>query len=148
MLSSAFEIPCPRFVEIGRATNNTAILAKFYLDETRENLESLENHGEKRRFKIYDALSGKNRKMSLFDLERRAEKNAARSKEVSKTNDAAKRDELRKNLIESELHENADGLKRIKTILHNLIARENKNLLNNPSCQLQHLIFEIRKVLF
>jgi len=105
-----------------------AILAKFYLEKTRENLESLENHGDKRRFKIYDALTGKNRRMSLFDLERRAEKNAARSKQVLKTGDAAKKDELKKNLIEAELRENADGIKRIKTILHNLIVKENQNL--------------------
>ena len=110
-----------------------AILAKFYLEKTQGVLESLENHGDKRRFKIYDALTGKNRKMSLFDLERRAEKNAARSKEVLKLTDAAKKEEIRKSLIEGELHENSDGIKRIKTILHNLIVRENQNLRNRES---------------
>lgn len=110
-----------------------AVLAKFYLEKTRENLESLENHGDKRRFTIYDALTGKSRKMSLFDLERRAEKNAARSKEVLKVTDATKRDELKKNLIEAELRENADGIKRIKTILHNLIVKENQNLRKRES---------------
>ena len=110
-----------------------AILDKFYLEKTQGVLESLEIHGDKRRFKIYDALTGKNRKMSLFDLERRAEKNAARSKEVLKTGDAAKKDELKKNLIEAELRENADGIKRIKTILHNLIVKENQNLRKRES---------------
>ncbi len=105
-----------------------AILDKFYLEKTQGVVESLEIHGDKRRFKIYDTMTGKNRKMSLFDLERRAEKNAARNKEVLKTTDATKKDELRKNLIEAELRENSDGIKRIKTILHNLIARENRNL--------------------
>lgn len=110
-----------------------AMLAKFYLEKTQGILESLEIHGDKRRFKIYDALTGKNRKMSLFDLERRAEKNAARNKEVLKTTDAVKKDELRKNLVEAELRENADGIKRIKTILHNLIVKENQNLRKRES---------------
>ncbi len=110
-----------------------AILAKFYFEKTQEILESLENHGDKRRFKIYDALTEKNRKMSLFDLERRAEKNAARSKEILKTGDAAKKDELKKYFIEAELRENADGIKRIKTILHNIIIKENQNLRKRES---------------
>jgi len=109
------------------------ILAKFYLEKVKENSESLENHGDKRRFKIYDSITGRNRKMSLFDLERRAERNATRNKEVLKITDAAKKEELRKNLIEAEMLENLSGIKRIKTILHNLIVKENQNLGSRES---------------
>jgi hypothetical protein len=105
-----------------------AILAKYYLEKTKENLESLVGHGDKRRFNIHDEISGKNRQISLFDLERRAEKSANQKIKNQKITDAVKKDELRKNLVGTELQKNADGIKRIKTILHNLVVKENQNL--------------------
>lgn len=105
-----------------------AILAKFYLEKTRENLESLENHGDKRRFNIYDEISGKKRQMSLFDLERRAEKSSNRNIKNLKITDPVKKEELRKNSVQIELQKNLDGIKRIKAILHNLVVKENQTL--------------------
>lgn len=105
-----------------------AILAKFYLEKARENLESLVDHGDKRRFKIFDEITKKTRKMSLFDLERRAEKRAHRTLNKQNITDAAKKDELKKNLVESEFEKNAEGINRIKTILHNLVVKENREL--------------------
>lgn len=105
-----------------------AILAKFYLEKSRETLESLENHGDKRRFKIYDKIISKDRKMSLFDLERRAEKSANRQIKNLKVTDAARKEELRKNLVESEMQKNADGIKRIRTILREIVVKENQTL--------------------
>ncbi len=110
-----------------------AILAKFYLEKTRENLESLENGGHLRRFKITDAVTSQKRRMSLFDLERRAEKGAARQIKKLNVTDAAKKDELKKSLVASELEKNANGIKRIRTILHNLIVKENQNLVKRES---------------
>lgn len=110
-----------------------AILAKFYLEKTRENLETLETGGHLRRFKIMDAVTGQNRRMSLFDLERRAEKGAARQIKKLNVADAAKKDELKKKLAASEMEKNADGIKRIRTILHNLIVKENQNLVKRES---------------
>ena len=110
-----------------------AILTKYYLEKTRENLESLENHGDKRRFKIFDEISDQNRKMSLFDLERRAEKQANGSIKKQNIIDAAKKIELRKKLVEIDLLKNAAGIKRIKTILHNLVVKENRELRKRES---------------
>ena len=110
-----------------------AILAKFYLEKTRENLESLETGGYLRRFKITDAVTNQKRRMSLFDLERRAEKGANRQIKKLNVTDAAKKDELRKKLVALELEKNADGIKRIRTILHNLIVKENQNLMKRES---------------
>ena len=89
-----------------------AILAKFYLEKTRENLESLENHGDKRRFKIYDNITSKNRRMSLFDLERRAEKSANRQIKNLNITDAVKKEGLKKNLVKTE---NAEKCRRHQT---------------------------------
>lgn len=110
-----------------------AILAKFYLEKTRENLEALESSGHLRRFKIFDAVTGQKRRMSLFDLERRAEKEANRQIKKSNIVDAAKKDEIRKTLIAGEMEKNADGTKRIRMILHNLIVKENQNLARRES---------------
>lgn len=105
-----------------------AILAKFYLEKTQENLESLENHGDKRRFKIFDEITKQHRKMSLFDLERRAEKRANRNLKRHNITNPIKKDELTKKLIQDEFQKNTDGITRIKTILHNLITQENREL--------------------
>ncbi len=100
------------------------ILAKYYLEKSKENLDSLVNHGDKRRFRIFDEISGKNRSISLFDLERRADKSAARKIKTQNISDAVKKEELRKTLVAEEIQKNLDGIKRIKTILHNLVRKE------------------------
>jgi hypothetical protein len=110
-----------------------AILAKFYLEKSQENLDSLETNGHLRRFKITDAVTGKKRQMSLFDLERRAEKSAASELKKLNVSDAAKKDEITKKLVAGELDKNGDSIKRIRTILHNLIVKENQNLASRES---------------
>ncbi len=105
-----------------------AILAKFYLEKTRENLKSLTDHGDKRRFKIFDKLTGKHRRLSLFDLERRAEKEASRQIRKEKITDPARRESFRKDFVRGELEKNSESVGRIKTILHNLIRKENQTL--------------------
>ena len=74
-----------------------AILAKYYLEKTKENLDSLADHGDKRRFRIFDEISGKNRSISLFDLERRAEKHAARKIKTQNISDAVKKRRIAEN---------------------------------------------------
>ncbi len=105
-----------------------AILANYYLTKSQENLASLEDHGDKRRFKIFDEISQKHRKMSLFDLERRAEKNANRNIKKQNLMDAKAKEELKKKLVETELQQNEHAVKCIKTVLHNLIVKENRQL--------------------
>lgn len=103
-----------------------AILAKYHLTKSRENLVSLEDHGDKRRFKIFDKISQKHRKMSLFDLERRAEKNANRNIKKQNLTDVKAKEELKKKVVETDLQQNEHAVKRIKTVLHNLIVKENR----------------------
>lgn len=105
-----------------------AILAKYYLTKSQENLTSLEDHGDKRRFKIFDEITQKHRKMSLFDLQRRAEKNANRNIKKQNLTDVKAREQLKKKLVETDLQQNEHAIKRIKTVLHNLIVKENRQL--------------------
>lgn len=105
-----------------------AILAKYYLTKSQENLASLENHGDKRRFKIFDEITQKHRKMSLFDLECRAEKNANQNIKKQNLTDVKAKEELKKKLVEAEVRRNEHAFKRIKTVLHNLIVKENRGL--------------------
>jgi hypothetical protein len=105
-----------------------AVLAKYYLEKSKENLDSLVNHGDKRRFRILDEISGKTRSISLFDLERRAEKRAAQKIKTQNISDAVKKEELRKTLVKDEIQKNLGGIKRIKTILHNLVKKESGEL--------------------
>ncbi len=105
-----------------------AILAKYYLNKSQENLASLEDQGDKRRFKIFDEITQKQRRISLFDLQRRAEKNANRNIKKQNLTDAKVKEELKKKFVATELGKNEVGVKRIKTILHNLIRKENSEL--------------------
>jgi hypothetical protein len=117
-------------MEVGKERDHLAraVLAKYYLEKSKENLDSLVNHGDKRRFRILDEISGKTRSISLFDLERRAEKCAARKLKTQNITDAVKKEELRKTLVEDEMQKNLGGIKRIKTILHNLVKKESGEL--------------------
>lgn len=111
-----------------RETLARAILAKYYLDKSQEIVSSLENHGDKRRCKIFDEITKKHRRISLFDLERRAEKNADQCIKKQDLTDPKAGESLKQKLIAEELAHNAAGIKRIKTILHNLLRKENQGL--------------------
>lgn len=115
-------------VEREREILARAILAKYNLEKTREKLDALENYGDRRRFRIFDPVSEKQRYISLFDLETRAERSAAREIKKQRFSDPLKKEELRKTLIGEEIKKNTDGIKRIKTILHHLVVRENREL--------------------
>ena len=120
--------PLNHRVEREREILARALLARFYVEKSRAMLDSLENHGDKRRFIIYDAVAGRKRKLSLFDLERRAEKNAARETKKLGANDPAKLNEIRKKLVAAELKKNFDAVERIKRMLGGLINKESKEL--------------------
>lgn len=101
-----------------------AQLAKYFLERSEERLESIVKNGPKRRFVIFDAMTGQKRRMSLFDLERRAEEGAFRELRKLEIKDAGKIAELKKNFIESELDQNLNSIRRIRTILLKTAARE------------------------
>lgn len=105
-----------------------AILAKYYLTKSQENLASLEDHSDKRRFKVFDEITKKHRKMSLFDLERRAEKNANQQIKKQNLTGLERKEDIKKKLVEIELQQNEQAVKRIKTVLHNLMVKENRTL--------------------
>lgn len=125
----------------------SAILAKFYLEKTKKNLRSLEEHGDKRRFKIFDNITGEKRKMSLFDLGRRAERTADQKVQSNKIVDPVKKDETRNALVTIEIQKNADGIKRIKTILRHLLIKENLevNARKNDYAKIRPLADKIRQ---
>jgi hypothetical protein len=110
-----------------------AILSKYHLEKSRDNLESLENHGDKRRFKINDVISGQTRLMSLFDLERRAKNHANKNRKLKEITDPIKREAEKARCIEAEMSQNIDGIRRIKTILHKLTFKEHQNLKENET---------------
>jgi MobL relaxases len=110
-----------------------AILAKYHLEKSRDNIDSLENHGDKRRFKINDVISGQTRLMSLFDLERRAKNHANQNLKLKEITDPIKHEAEKTRLIDAEMSQNIDGIKRIKTILHKLTVKEHQNLKENEA---------------
>ncbi len=110
-----------------------AILAKYHLEISRDNLDSLENHGDKRRFKINDAISGQTCLMSLFDLERRAKNYTKQNRKLKDITDPIKHEAQKARLIEAEMSQNIDGIKRIKTILHKLTVKEHQLLKENET---------------
>ena len=80
-------------------------------------------------------------------MERRAEKSANREIKNLKVTDAARKEELRKKIVESEIDKNADGIKRIKTILREIVVKENQTLRTRETdyAQIKLLAEKIRQ---
>lgn len=88
-----------------------ALLAKYFLERSVQKLEAIVENGHKRRFMIFDAVTNQKCRMSLFDFELRAEVAATREIKKLKITDVAKIAELRKNFLDTELSQNAAGIK-------------------------------------
>ncbi len=105
----------------------TAILTKFFMERSLGNLDSIVEAGHKRRYVIFDALTQQKRRMSLDDLERRAAEHASLALRKLKLKDAASIAEYRRSLIDAELEQNSNGIRRIRTILLKTASKEQRS---------------------
>src|SRR5574341_1324265 len=64
-------------VQKDRETLGRSMLARAEVERLEAELQSIIDHGDKRRFRVFDASHGRTRKISEFDIQRRADARAA-----------------------------------------------------------------------
>lgn len=100
------------------------LLTQFSLRRSEERLKSVTEFGRDKRFLVFDELTGKKRRLSLNDLDRRAESRASPALKNRGITDPGNIESYRNQHINSELELNAQAVRRIKTILFKTTAKE------------------------
>ena len=92
------------------------------------NIENLVEHGDKKRFRIKDATTGKTRHASLFDIERKIEIVSCRKARFAQPNDAEKRAELAAKIALEMRVQQEPVIRQLETIRHHVLGFENRHL--------------------
>ena len=92
------------------------------------NIENLIEHGDKKRFKIKDDLTGNTRHVSLFDIERKIEIISRRKASHAQPNDAEKSAELAAKITLEMRVQHEPVIRQLETIRHHVLGFENRHL--------------------
>ncbi len=92
------------------------------------NIENLARHGDKKRFKIKDELTGSTRHVSLFDIERKIEIVSRRKARLAQPNDAEKRLEVAAKIALEMRVQQEPLIRQLETIRHHVLGFENRHL--------------------
>jgi len=106
-----------------RETIGQSMIARGEVERLTAELDSLLQHGDKRRFRVYDATHDRTRQISEFDIHRRADARAAvitREKEIL---DPDKRHLARQIQYETEVHAHDKGIRDHKIIVSKTIRK-------------------------
>jgi len=100
------------------------LLSKFALKESTKKFETLTQHGNKMQFRVFDAVTGRKRRMSLENIEHRAAARAPDEIRRGKIVDSGITESVKQSYFDSELDLNAGAVRQIRTILFKLTAKE------------------------
>jgi hypothetical protein len=87
-----------------------SMVARAEVDRLQNELENLREHGDKRRFRVYDASRGRTRPISEFDIRRRADASAATAIRQSPVANQEQRHEQRQAHYDSEIERHEKGI--------------------------------------
>lgn len=87
-----------------------SMVARAEVDRLQKELQSLQAHGDKRRFRVYDASRGRTRRISEFDIRRRADASAAAALRQSPIADRDHRHERRQAHYTTEIERHEKGI--------------------------------------
>ena len=87
-----------------------SMVARAEVDRLRSDLNSTRQHGDKRRFRVYDETHGYTRQISEFDIRRRADANAGATLRQSHDLSPDQRQQLRHTRYDSEIQRHAKGI--------------------------------------
>jgi hypothetical protein len=91
-------------VQKERETLGRSMLARAEVERLESELQSINDHGDKRRFRVFDSTHGRTRQISEFDIHRRADARAARTVRERTITDRDQRHLARQIHYERELH--------------------------------------------
>jgi hypothetical protein len=88
-----------------RETIGRSMLARAEFERLELELQSISDHGDKRRYRVFDATHGRTRQISEFDIHRRADASAATTVREQTIEDADKRHLVRQIEYETNIHD-------------------------------------------
>ena len=92
------------------------------------NIENLIEHGDKKRFKIKDEVTGNTRHISHFDIERKIEIVSRRKARIIHPKNVEKRTELTSTLAKEERAKHDPVISQLETIRRHVLGFENRHL--------------------
>jgi hypothetical protein len=87
-----------------------SMVARGEVDRLESDLKSTREHGDKRRFRVYDATHGRTRQISEFDIRRRADASATSAVRQAEIANPDKRHQARQSRYDSEIERHEKGI--------------------------------------
>lgn len=87
-----------------------SMVARGEVDRRESDLKSTREHGDKRRFRVYDATHGRTRQISEFDIRRRADASATSAVRQAEIANPDKRHQARQSRYDSEIERHEKGI--------------------------------------
>jgi len=100
-----------------------SMVARGELDRLESDLKSTREHGDKRRFRVYDATHGRTRQISEFDIRRRADASATSAVRQAEIANPDKRHQARQSRYDSEIERHEKGIGDHQIIVAKTIAK-------------------------
>lgn len=100
-----------------------SMVARGEVDRLESDLKSTREHGDKRRFRVYDATHGRTRQISEFDIRRRADASATSAVRQAEIANPDKRHQARQSRYDSEIERHEKGIGDHQIIVAKTIAK-------------------------
>jgi hypothetical protein len=105
-----------------------AMVVAGEVEKLERDVESLIEHGDKRRFRVYDASHGRTRQISQFDVHRRAEARAAATVRDKEITDPDERQAARNSYYQLEVDQHSKALHDHRIIVAKTLQVTNRKL--------------------
>jgi len=115
-------------VQKDRETLGHSMLARAEVERLESELQSIIDHGDKRRFRVFDATHGRTRQISEFDIHRRADARAACGVRAQAITDPDQRHLARQIHYERDLHHNDKAIHDHQIIISKTIKKIGRDL--------------------
>jgi hypothetical protein len=115
-------------VQKDRETLGRSMLARAEVECLESELQSINDHGDKRRFRVFDATHGRTRQISEFDIHRRADARAASTVRERAITDPDQRHLARQIHYENDLHHHDKAIHDHQIIVSKTIKKIGRDL--------------------
>lgn len=115
-------------VQKDRETLGRSMLARAEVDRLESELQSINDHGDKRRFRVFDVTHGRTRQISEFDIHRRADARAACGVREQAITDPDQRHLARQIHYENDLHHHGKAIHDHQIIVSKTIKKIGRDL--------------------
>ena len=105
-----------------------SMVARSEIERLEADLKSTRDHGDKRRFRVFDATHGHTRPISAFDIQRRADAAAGAAIRQAQTADPDQRHQIRQTRYDMEIERHEKGIHDHRIIVAKTIHKIETNL--------------------